>query len=73
MISYQICATDVDGTKFVIATLDDLHQARKRFAFIKATHGTDDILFKSPHWRSIELYRVEMILSTRLDLEEELR
>jgi hypothetical protein len=67
-MSYQIRVTDVDGTSFIVAMVDDAHEAKKRMTFMIEAHRTDNFYLKSPLWRSIELHRVEMISITRLDL-----
>lgn len=71
-MSYQIHVKYSNGRSYVGAILDNLPEARKQLASMIEASSTPNLLIKETEWRSIELYRVELISSTPVSSGEDL-
>jgi hypothetical protein len=68
---YQIHVRDSDGNGFVAAKFDNLAEAQKEFAFMVEAANTPNVLIAQPDWKTIDLYRIELISSTPMSSGED--
>jgi hypothetical protein len=71
-MSYQIHIRDSEGNGFLAAKFDDLTEAQKELAFMVEAAGTSDLLIAQPDWKTIDLYRIELISSISMSSEKAL-
>lgn len=72
-MSYHIIIRDCDGRTHLAQVIDDLHEAQEKLALMVEAASEPNMLFAQPDWESIELYRIELISSTPVSSEEDLR
>jgi hypothetical protein len=72
-MKYQIQITDLEGYIYIVAILDDLHQAQKKLENLKLVYGPNNFLFNFLNCRSIELCRVDVVLGAHFDVDAESR